>query len=134
MNQEELQELEDKKDDIKKSLATSRYELELLKLLEYDKFYWSYGRNSKQDVIIDDDGIESQYEVKAQTQEGFMNIFSIKSLSLLGVLFALFFVFASSQLETVVKGVPYLSNPQLNVVARGLLFVVVYFILDKFVL
>lgn len=70
----------------------------------------------------------------AVKQEGFMNIFNIKSLSLLGVLFALFFVFASSQLETVVKGVPYLSNPQLNVVARGLLFVVVYFILDKFVL
>ena len=76
----------------------------------------------------------SDKNTAAVKQEGFMNIFSIKSLSLLGVLFALFFVFASSQLETVVKGVPYLSNPQLNVVARGLLFVIVYFILDKFVL
>ena len=76
----------------------------------------------------------SDKNTAAVKQEGFMNIFNIKSLSLLGVLFALFFVFASSQLETVVKGVPYLSNPQLNVVARGLLFVVVYFILDKFVL
>jgi hypothetical protein len=68
------QEVEDKKEDIKKSLATSRYELELLKFLQYDKFYWSHGRNSKQDVIIDDEGIESKFEVKAQTQEGFMNI------------------------------------------------------------
>ena len=67
-------------------------------------------------------------------QEGFMNKFNVKSLSLLGVLVALFYVFSSSQLENVIKNVPYLSNQQLNLLVRGLLFVVVYFILDKFVL
>jgi hypothetical protein len=67
-------------------------------------------------------------------KEGFMNKFNVKSLSLLGVLFALFYVFSSSQLEGVIKNVPYLSNQQLNLAVRGLLFVVVYFILDKFVL
>jgi len=76
----------------------------------------------------------SDKNTAAVKQEGFMNIFNTKSLSLLAVLFALFFVFSSSQLEGLVKGVPYLSNQQLNVAARGLLFVVVYFILDKFVL
>ena len=68
-------------------------------------------------------------------KEEFSNISSIgKTLTLLGVLFALFYVFSSSQLENVVKNVPYLSNQQLNLLVRGLLFVVVYFILDKFVL
>jgi hypothetical protein len=67
-------------------------------------------------------------------QEGFMNKFNVKSLSLLGVLFALFYVFSSSQLEGVVTKIPYLSNQQLNLAVRGLLFVVVYFVLDKFVL
>jgi cation transport ATPase len=67
-------------------------------------------------------------------QEGFMNKFSVKSLSLLGVLFALFYVFSSSQLESVVTKIPYLSNQLLNLAVRGLLFVVVYFVLDKFVL
>jgi len=66
--------------------------------------------------------------------EGFMNKFNTKTLSLLGVLFALFYVFSSSQLENVVKNVPYLSNQQFNLLARGLLFAVTYFILDKFVL
>jgi hypothetical protein len=64
-------------------------------------------------------------------KEGFMNKFNVKSLSLLGVLFALFYVFSSSQLEGVVTKIPYLSNQQLNLAVRGLLFVVVYFVLDK---
>jgi len=78
-------------------------------------------------------------EEKSKVVENFSNERSLnKTLALLGVLFALFFVFSSAQLEGVLGGVSYISNlpfaPQVNLVIRGLLFVLVYFLLDYFVL
>ena len=78
--------------------------------------------------------VTSDKNVGDGKQDGFMSKFTSKSMSLLGVLCALFYVFSSSQLEGVVRNVPYLSNQHLNLAARALLFVIVYFIIDKFVL
>jgi hypothetical protein len=78
-------------------------------------------------------------EEKSKTVENFSNARSLnKTLSLLGVLFALFFVFSSSQLEGALGSISYIANlpfaSQVNLVIRGLLFVLVYFLLDYFVL
>ena len=76
---------------------------------------------------------------KSKVVENFSNTRSLnKTLSLLGVLFALFFVFSSSQLEGALGGISYINNlpfaSQINLVIRGLLFVLVYFLLDYFLL
>lgn len=63
---------------------------------------------------------------------------SSKSLTILGVLFALFYVFSSNQVENVVNMVPYVSTlsfgNQINLVIRAVLFVVVFFVLERYVL
>jgi len=78
-------------------------------------------------------------EVNSKNIESFTNEKSLnKTLATLGVLFALFFVFSSSQLEGALGGVSYLNNlpfpGQINLVIRALLFIIVYFLLDYFVL
>ena len=88
--------------------------------------------NSKRENI-------KKVDEKSKVVENFSNTRSLnKTLSLLGVLFALFFVFSSSQLEGALGGISYISNlpfaSQVNLVIRGLLFVFVYFLLDYFVL
>ena len=61
-----------------------------------------------------------------------------KILTAVCVLFALFFVFSSSQLTNGLNGVAFIRNlpfsEQLNLVIRGLLFVTIYMLLDRFVL
>jgi hypothetical protein len=58
------------KSNFKKSLEITRYEFELLKLINYDKMYFSKGKNSSQDVIVDDGGDITKFEIKTQTTEG----------------------------------------------------------------
>jgi hypothetical protein len=72
-------------------------------------------------------------------KEEFSNISSIgKTLTLLGVLFGLFFVFASSQAEGGINVLPFFSKlpypSQFNLLIRSLLFVIIYWVLEKFVL
>jgi hypothetical protein len=56
----------------------------------------------------------------------------------MGVLFALFFLFSSKQVESGLNAIPYLKDipfiEQINLLSRGLLMVVIYVVLDKFVL
>jgi uncharacterized membrane protein YcjF (UPF0283 family) len=61
-----------------------------------------------------------------------------KILTAVCVLFALFFVFSSSQLTNGLNGIGFVKNlpfaEQSNLVIRGLLFVTIYMLLDRFVL
>jgi hypothetical protein len=54
------------------------------------------------------------------------------------VLFALFFIFSSSQVEGGLASISYLQNipytEYVNLLIRSLLFVIIYFIADKFIL
>jgi hypothetical protein len=54
------------------------------------------------------------------------------------VLFALFFIFSSSQVEGGLASISYLQNipytEYVNLLIRSLLFVIIYFIVDKFIL
>ena len=54
------------------------------------------------------------------------------------ILFALFFIFASSQVEGGLGSISYLKNvpftEYVNLLIRALLFVIIYFIVDKFIL
>ena len=72
-----------------------------------------------------------------ETKENFSND-PTKILTAVCVLFALFFVFASSQLTNGLNGVGFIKNlpfsEQSNLVIRGLLFVTIYMLLDRFVL
>jgi hypothetical protein len=72
-----------------------------------------------------------------ETKENFSND-PTKILTAVCVLFALFFVFSSSQLTNGLNGVAFIRNlpfsEQLNLVIRGLLFVTIYMLLDRFVL
>jgi len=56
----------------------------------------------------------------------------------MGVLFALFFLFSSKQVESGLNAIPYLKDipfmEQINLLSRGLLMVLIYVVLDKFVL
>ena len=72
-------------------------------------------------------------------REEFTNTNSIsKTLTLLGVLFALFFVFASPQVSDALGNISYLSNlpfaTHINLLIRALLFVIIYGLLERFVL
>jgi hypothetical protein len=72
-------------------------------------------------------------------KEEFTNNNSLnKTLTLLGVLFALFFVFASPQVGDALGSISYLSNlpfaSHINLLIRALLFVVIYGLLERFVL
>jgi hypothetical protein len=89
-------------------------------------------QNSKEDS----DKRSSPAPVK---NEEFTNNNSIsKTLTLLGVLFALFFVFASPQVGDALGSISYLSNlpfaSHINLLIRALLFVVIYGLLERFVL
>ena len=72
-----------------------------------------------------------------ETKENFSND-PTKILTAVCVLFALFFAFASSQLTNGLNGVAFIKNlpfsEQSNLVIRGLLFVTIYMLLDRFVL
>ena len=72
-----------------------------------------------------------------ETKENFSND-PTKILTAICVLFALFFVFSSSQLTDGLNGIGFIKNlpfaEQSNLVIRGLLFVTIYMILDRFVL
>jgi len=72
-----------------------------------------------------------------ETKENFSND-PTKILTAVCVLFALFFVFSSSQLTNGLNGVAFIRNlpfaEQSNLVIRGLLFVTIYMLLDRFVL
>jgi hypothetical protein len=54
----------------------------------------------------------------------------------IGVLFALFFLFSSKQVETGLNAVPYLNTmpyfEQINLLSRGLLMIIFYILIDKF--
>ena len=62
----------------------------------------------------------------------------VKIISKLGVILSLFFVLGSSQVEGLVNFIPYLStipfSEYINLFLRSLLFVIIYFLLDTFVL
>jgi hypothetical protein len=62
----------------------------------------------------------------------------MKIVSKLGVVLALFFVLASSQTSGLLNAIPYLDTlpgaEYINLFIRALLFVVLYFVLDTFVL
>lgn len=62
----------------------------------------------------------------------------LKTVSKLAVVLALFFVFASSQSAGLLNYIPYLDTlpftEYINLFIRALLFVIVYFVLDTFVL
>jgi hypothetical protein len=72
-----------------------------------------------------------------ETKENFSND-PTKILTAVCVLFALFFVFSSSQLTNGLNGIGFVKNlpfaEQSNLVIRGLLFVTIYVLLDRFVL
>ena len=72
-----------------------------------------------------------------ETKENFSND-PTKILTAVCVLFALFFVFSSSQLTDGLNGIGFFKNlpfaEQSNLVIRGLLFVTIYMLLDRFVL
>jgi len=72
-----------------------------------------------------------------ETKENFSND-PTKILTAVCVLFALFFVFSSSQLTDGLNGIALIKNlpfaEQSNLVIRGLLFVTIYMLLDRFVL
>ena len=61
-----------------------------------------------------------------------------KVLSGLGVLFALFFILGSSQVSGLLNMIPYLESipfsEYINLFIRSLLFVLIFFVLDTFVL
>jgi hypothetical protein len=61
-----------------------------------------------------------------------------KVLSVLGVLFALFFILGSSQVSGLLNMIPYLESipfsEYINLFIRSLLFVLIFFVLDTFVL
>ena len=73
-----------------------------------------------------------------ETKENFSFNDPTKILTAVCVLFALFFVFSSSQLTNGLNGVAFIRNlpftEQSNLVIRGLLFVTIYMLLDRFVL
>jgi cation transport ATPase len=84
---------------------------------------------------------QKEVEVKVinETKENFTTEKPLlKVLSLLGVLFALFFVFASKQVEGAVSSIPYLSNltfqDQVNLVIRAILFITIFFIVNTYLL
>jgi len=62
----------------------------------------------------------------------------LKTVSKLAVVLALFFVFASSQSAGLLNYIPYLDTlpftEYINLFIRALLFVIIYFVLDTFVL
>jgi len=62
----------------------------------------------------------------------------VKTASKLAVVLALFFVFASSQSAGLLNYIPYLDtlpfSEYINLFLRALLFVILYFVLDTFVL
>jgi hypothetical protein len=72
-----------------------------------------------------------------ETKENFSND-PTKILTAVCVLFALFFVFSSSQLTNGLNGIGFVKSlpfaEQSNLVIRGLLFVTIYMLLDRFVL
>ena len=76
--------------------------------------------------------------VVPETKENFSFSDPTKILTAVCVLFALFFVFSSSQLTNGLNGVAFIRNlpfaEQSNLVIRGLLFVTIYMLLDRFVL
>jgi hypothetical protein len=61
-----------------------------------------------------------------------------KVLSVLGVLLALFFILGSSQVSGLLNMIPYLESlpfsEYINLFIRSLLFVLIFFVLDTFVL
>jgi Fe2+ transport system protein B len=95
----------------------------------------------RRDSASDDKDVKKNNVKKVESKniENFSNEKSLnKVLTTLGILFALFFVFSSSQLEGALGGVSYINNlpfpGQINLVIRALLFIIVYFLLDYFVL
>lgn len=56
----------------------------------------------------------------------------------MGVLFVLFFLFSSKQVESGLNAIPYLSTfpyfEQVNLLSRGILMILIYVLIDKFVL
>ena len=56
----------------------------------------------------------------------------------MGVLFVLFFLFSSKQVESGLNAIPYLSTfpyyEQVNLLSRGILMILIYVLVDKFVL
>jgi hypothetical protein len=56
----------------------------------------------------------------------------------MGVLFVLFFLFSSKQVESGLNAIPYLTTfpyfEQVNLLSRGILMVLIYVLVDKFVL
>jgi len=82
---------------------------------------------------------------KPVAQEGFISGLSVrvpklssKLLTTAGLLLALFYLFSSSQLSSVVSNIPRLSsvtsNEQVNLLLRGAVFVVVYLLVDRLLL
>ena len=80
---------------------------------------------------------------KPVAQEGFVSGLSVpklssKLLTTASLLLALFYLFSSSQLSSVVSSIPRLSsltsNDQVNLLLRGALFVFVYLLVDRFLL
>ena len=57
---------------------------------------------------------------------------------LLGVVFALFFLFSSDQVKAGLNAIPYIASipysEQVNLLIRGLLMIIIYVIIDKFIL
>ena len=80
---------------------------------------------------------------KPVVPEGFVSGLSVpklssKLLTTAGLLLVLFYLFSSSQLSSVVSNIPRLSsvtsNDQVNLLLRGTVFVVVYLLIDRFLL
>ena len=82
-----------------------------------------------------DKKVKSVIEVK---QESFTQSSIYKELINLSILLALFFIFSSPQIDGLLSSVSYLKalpfNEYINLLIRGLLFVIIFFIINKFIL
>ena len=81
--------------------------------------------------------------VKLVEKETFVSGLSVpklssKLLTTAGILLVLFYLFSSTQLSTIVSNIPRISsvtsNDQVNLLLRGAVFVVVYLLVDRFLL
>jgi cation transport ATPase len=106
-------------------------------MMEYQKMLQQQAQQQAQPSKEKEDKSQT-LSANKEIKESFININDLtKSLTSMFILLTLFYIFSSPQISDLLKNIPYLSNPlfgdHLNILIRGLFLVVIYYLLNKFV-
>jgi hypothetical protein len=106
-------------------------------MMEYQKMLQQQAQQQAQPSKEQEDKSQT-LSANKEIKESFININDLtKSLTSMFILLTLFYIFSSPQISDLLKNIPYLSNPlfgdHLNILIRGLFLVVIYYLLNKFV-